>query len=121
MFTKEVIERFQNPRNIGKLKDYNAKGKSGDAKCSDIIELYVKFSEKKVEEIKFMVFGCPGAVSTTDAFIDIAKGKSIGQALKITQEDISKELNGLPMEYMHCSKLAIRAFRNAAEEYKKNV
>ena len=119
MFTEEALNRFRNPKNAGKLKDYNGKGKSGDPECSDVIEMFVKFKEDKVIDAKFMVFGCPGAVSTTDAFIDLIKQKSIAEALKITEEDISNALGGLPVEHMHCSNLPIESFRKAVEDFSK--
>jgi len=119
MFTEETLKRFRNPRNAGELKDYNGKGRSGDPECSDVIELYVQFSDNKIIDAKFKVFGCPGAVSTTDAFIDLIKGKTIEEALKITEKDISDDLGGLPIEHMHCSNLSIEAFRKAVEDYRK--
>lgn len=119
MFTEEALNRFRNPKNAGKLKDYNGSGKSGDPECSDVIELFVKFGDNKVIDAKFKVFGCPGAVSTTDAFIDIIRGKTIAEALKITEKDISDALGGLPIEHMHCSNLSIEAFRKAVKDYQK--
>jgi nitrogen fixation NifU-like protein len=117
MFTEEALKRFRNPRNAGELKDSNGKGKSGDPECSDVIELYVKFKSNKVADAKFKVFGCPGAVSTTDCFIDMIKGKNIEDALKITEEDIADELGGLPVTHLHCSNLSIEAFKKAVEDY----
>ena len=118
MFTEEALERFRNPKNAGELKDYNGKGKSGDPECSDVIEMFVKFEGNKVIDAKFKVFGCPGAVSTTDMFIDIIKGKDINEALKITEENISDVLGGLPTSHMHCSNLSMEAFRKAVKVYK---
>jgi nitrogen fixation NifU-like protein len=118
MFTEEVLERFKNPQNTGELKNYNGRGKVGDAECSDVIELFIRFSENKIEDAKFKVFGCPGAISTTDVFIDLMKGKSIEQALAITEKDISDALGGLPTSHMHCSNLSMEAFKNALKEYK---
>ncbi|MCK5282120.1 MAG: iron-sulfur cluster assembly scaffold protein [Nanoarchaeota archaeon] len=120
MFTEEALKRFRNPKNAGKLKDYNGKGKSGDPECSDVIEMFVKFNNDKVINAKFKVFGCPGAVSTTDAFIDMIKGKTINEASRITEEDIADELGGLPVTHMHCSNLSIEAFEKAVQDYRKN-
>jgi len=117
MFTEEVLKRFRNPKNAGELKDYNGKGISGDPKCSDVIELYVKFNNNKVIDAKFKVFGCPGAVSTIDVFIDLIKGKNIEEGLKITEEQISNALGGLPTSHKHCSSLPLEAFRKAVEKY----
>jgi nitrogen fixation NifU-like protein len=119
MFTEEVLERFKNPKNTGELKNYNGRGKAGDAECSDVIELFIRFSNNKIEDAKFKVFGCPGAISTTDVFIDLMKGKSIEQALAITEKDISDALGGLPTSHMHCSNLSMEAFKKALKEYKE--
>ena len=121
MYTPEVIERFRNPKNAGKLKNFNGLGKAGDPECSDMIELMVLFGRGIVKNAKFLVFGCPGAISTTDAFIDLAKGKTIEQALNISQREISDLLGGLPLAHMHCSKLPIEAFRNAVEDYNSKI
>jgi nitrogen fixation protein NifU and related proteins len=119
MFTEEALERFRNPKNAGELKDYNGKGKSGDPDCSDVIELYVKFKKDMVLDAKFKVFGCPGAVSTTDIFIDLIKGKTIKHAIGIKEEQISDALGGLPTSHMHCSNLPMEAFKKAVDDYKK--
>jgi len=119
MFTEEALKRFRNPKNAGKLEDYNGKGESGDPKCSDVIEMFVKFNGERVIDARFKVFGCPGAVSTTDAFIDLIKRKPIAEALEVTEKDISDALGGLPVEHMHCSNLSIEAFRKAVEVYRK--
>jgi nitrogen fixation NifU-like protein len=120
MFTKEVLTRFENPRNVGELDNFNAKGVAGDPKCSDSIVMSLKLTEEVVEDAKFKVFGCPGAIATTDVFIDLIKGKTIEEALKITEKDISAALGGLPTEHMHCTNLSIEAFRKAVEYYRKN-
>ena len=119
MFTEEALKRFRNPKNAGYLRDYNGKGESGDPECSDVIELFVKFGDNKIIDVKFKVFGCPGAVSTTDAFIDLIKRKTIEEALKITEDDIADALGGLPVTHMHCSNLSIEAFRKAVDDYRK--
>ena len=117
MYPPEVMNRFRNPKNAGKLKRYNGRGKAGDPDCSDVIERCVLFEKEFVKDAKFKVYGCPGAISTTDAFIDLAKGKAIEQALKISEYEISNLLGGLPLTHMHCSKLPIEAFRNALGDY----
>jgi nitrogen fixation NifU-like protein len=118
MYTPEVIERFKNPKNAGQLKKFNGLGKAGDPDCSDVIELNILFEKGIIKDAKFKVYGCPGAISTTDAFIDLAKGKTIERALKISEEEISDLLGGLPLSHMHFSKLPIEAFKNALEDYK---
>jgi len=117
MFTKEVMKRFRNPKNAGKLKDYNASGESGNPKCSDVIQMFIKFSGDVVADARFRVYGCPGAISTTDVFIDMIRGKTIQEALGITEKNISEALGGLPTSHMHCSNLPMEAFRNAVKGY----
>ena len=119
MFTKEVLARFENPRNTGELDKFNAQGTAGDPNCSDSIEMKMRFNLGIVEDAKFKVFGCPGAIATTDVFIDLIKGKTIEEALKIAEKDISDALGGLPTEHMHCSNLSIEAFRKAVEDFRK--
>jgi nitrogen fixation NifU-like protein len=121
MYPPEVLKRFKNPKNAGELKRANGIGKAGDPDCSDVIEMRVLIKDGIVKDAKFLVFGCPGAISTTDAFIDLAKGKTIEQALKISQEEISELLGGLPVSHMHCSRLPIDAFRQAVEDHKKGL
>ncbi len=121
MYTPEVIERFKNPKNAGQLKKFNGIGKAGDPDCSDVIELSVLFANEIVKNAKFKVYGCPGAISTTDAFIDLAKGKTIEQALKISEDEISELLGGLPLSHMHCSKLPIEAFKKALGDYQSKI
>ncbi|MBW2992858.1 iron-sulfur cluster assembly scaffold protein [Candidatus Woesearchaeota archaeon] len=117
MFTEEVMKRFKNPQNTGELEDYNGLGEAGDPKCSDMIQIFIKFKDNKVVDAKFKVFGCPGAISTTDVFIDLIKGEKIVDALLITEEKISDALGGLPTEHMHCSHLPMEAFRKAVMDY----
>jgi NifU-like protein involved in Fe-S cluster formation len=117
MFTKEVIKRFKNPNNAGDLKTFNGLGTAGDPGCSDVVEIKIQFLNNRIKNAKFKVFGCPGAVSTTDVFIDMIKGKTIEEALSIKEEDIARALGGLPVESMHCSHLPMEAFRNAKNDY----
>jgi len=121
MYTPEVIKRFKNPKNAGKLKKVNGVGKAGDPDCSDVIEINIFFENDLVKDAKFKVYGCPGAISTTDAFIDLAKGKTITQVLNISQKEISELLGGLPLSHMHCSSLPIEAFQNALKDYKSKI
>jgi nitrogen fixation NifU-like protein len=119
MLTPQAIERFKNPKNAGDLKKYDAMAKAGDPSCSDVIIMKVKFKGDYVEDARFKVFGCPGAVSTTDVFIDMAKGKKIDEALKITDDNVSDALGGLPTAYMHCSNLSMEAFQKCVNKYRK--
>ncbi|MBD3164212.1 iron-sulfur cluster assembly scaffold protein [Candidatus Woesearchaeota archaeon] len=121
MFTKEALKRFRNPKNTGKLKDFDAEGKAGDPECSDLVHMQVKFHRDKVIDAKFKVFGCPGAIATTDVFIDMIKGRPIEYAFGITENNIADALGGLPVTHLHCSNLSIEAFRKAVEDYKNGL
>jgi nitrogen fixation protein NifU and related proteins len=121
MFTEEVLKRFKNPNNAGDLKTFNGLGTAGDPGCSDVVEIKIQFVNGRIKNAKFKVFGCPGAVSTTDVFIDMIKGKTIEDALGIKEEAIAHALGGLPVESMHCSHLPMEAFRNAKKNYENSI
>ena len=121
MFNKEIMRRFLSPKNIGELEDSDAKGRTGDPSCSDVVEIFVKFKKEIVHDAKFKVFGCPGAISTTDVFIDLIKDKKIDEALKISEEDIYSRIGGIPNSYAHCSSLPIKAFKKAVKEYREKL
>lgn len=118
MFTVEVMKRFKNPHNAGDLKMFNALGTAGDLGCSDVVEIKLHVVNGRIKNAKFKVFGCPGAVSTTDVFIDMIKGKTIEEALDITEDAIARTLGELPAESMHCAHLPMEAFRKSIEDYK---
>jgi len=121
MFTDEVMKRFKNPNNAGDLKTFNGLGTAGDPGCSDVVELKVHVVKGRIKNAKFKVFGCPGAVSTTDLFIDMIKEKTIEEALRITEDAIARALGGLPVESMHCAHLPMEAFRKSIEDYKHTL
>ncbi len=118
MFTEKALAHFRNPTNAGDLKKANACGKAGDPGCSDVVELKLLIQADTIVDARFKVFGCPGAIATTDCFIDMIKGKKIDDALKISDEDIADELGGLPITHLHCSNLSIEAFKRAVNSYK---
>ena len=118
MFNDEVMKRFKNPNNAGDLKIFNGRGIAGDPGCSDVVDIKIVFENGRIKNACFKVFGCPGAVSATDVFIDLIKGKTIKEALRVKEEDIAHALGGLPIESMHCTHLPTEAFRNAVKVYK---
>jgi NifU-like protein involved in Fe-S cluster formation len=118
-FTDEVMRRFTQPKNAGDLQTVNGRGKAGDPSCSDVVELQIYFQDNRIKNAKFKVFGCPAAVATADVFIERIKGKTINEALNITEEDITGMLGGLPAESHHCVHLPMEAFRNAKEDYER--
>ena len=118
IYSKKVIEHFQNPHNYGRIKDADGIGKAGNPICGDVLYLYIKVGENEViKDIKFETFGCAAAISTSSVVTDLAKGKTIKEALKIDSARIVKSLGGLPSIKHHCSLLAIDALRSAIRDY----
>ncbi len=111
------MKRFKNPNNAGDLDTFNGRGTAGDPGCSDVVDIKIEFVNGRIKNACFKVFGCPGAVSATDVFIDLIKGKTIKEALRVKEEDIAHALGGLPIESMHCTHLPTEAFRKAIEDY----
>ncbi|MEA3414488.1 MAG: iron-sulfur cluster assembly scaffold protein [Nanoarchaeota archaeon] len=118
-YSKKVMENFLNPKNFGKIKNPDARGKAGSPACGDIMEmsLLVDKKTKKIKEIKFQTFGCAAAIATTSILTQMIKGKTISQAKKITMKDIAKKLKGLPQIKMHCSTLSILTLKKTIENY----
>jgi len=118
-YTKEVIDHFTKPRNLGELKNPDAIGTVGNPTCGDVLKLYLKIDKKtkKIKDIKFQTFGCAAAIATSSMITELAKGKTLDRAKKITNADVAEKLKGLPPIKMHCSNLAADALRKAIEEY----
>lgn len=117
-YSEKVLDHFRNPRNVGALKGKNvAKGKVGNPVCGDLMEFTIKVKDKRIHDIKFKTFGCGSAVATASMITELAKGKTIEEALKITRKDVADELDGLPPIKMHCSNLAADALRDAIKNY----
>lgn len=119
MYTKKVIETFKNPHNVGEMKDPDGYGKVGNASCGDVMEMFLRVKEGKIEDIKFKTFGCAAAISTSSIMTDLAKGKTLEEAEKISKADIAGELGGLPPVKMHCSVLATEALEAAIKDYRE--
>lgn len=118
MYSKTVIDRFQNPRNAGGMHGANAIGQVGNAACGDIMKMYLKINNNGViENAKFKTFGCCAAIASTDMACDLIKGKTIEEALKVTNKDVLKLLGELPPHKIHCSILAEESIRAAVEDY----
>ncbi len=122
MYSEKVLDHFRNPRNVGELEDADGVGTVGNPVCGDMMSIYIKVKEDKIEDIKFRTFGCGAAIATTSMTTELAKGKTLDEALKITRQDVADELGGLPPVKMHCSNLAADALHEAIEDYrgKKN-
>jgi len=111
------MEHFRNPRNVGEIADADGEGTVGNPVCGDLMTLYIKIHDGKLEDIKFKTFGCAAAISTSSMITELAKGKSIEEAVKITRNDVADALEGLPPIKMHCSNLAADALRAAIYNY----
>ena len=123
MYTKKVIEHFANPHNCGKIKSADGMGKVGNPVCGDIMKVYIKIDKKKnmIEDIKFETLGCAAAIATSSMITDLAKGKTLDEAMKITNKNVAESLEGLPPMKMHCSNLAADALHRAIEDYKNSA
>ncbi|NLD47347.1 MAG: iron-sulfur cluster assembly scaffold protein [Clostridiaceae bacterium] len=121
-YTDLVIEHFMCPRNVGSMKDADGEGSCGDPGCGDSLTIYIKVKNDVIEDISFLVFGCAAAIATSSMTTELAKGKIIEEALKLTDDDVIEALGGLPENKKHCSNLGIQTLRNAIEDYisKKN-
>ncbi len=120
MYSKTVIDRFQNPRNAGGMHGANAIGQVGNAACGDIMKMYLKIDDKGlIENAKFKTFGCCAAIASTDVACDLVKGKTIDEALKVSNRDVLEILGEVPQHKIHCSVLAEESIRAAIEDYYK--
>jgi len=118
-YSKKVMEHFMNPRNIGVIKNPDGYGKVGNPVCGDVMEIFIKVKDDIITDIKFKTFGCGSAIATSSMVTELAKGKHIDEALKMTRDDVADELDGLPPQKMHCSNLAADALHEAIKDYKK--
>jgi nitrogen fixation protein NifU and related proteins len=117
MYTEKVMEHFSNPRNVGEIDNADGVGEVGNMKCGDIMRIYIKVNESDIiEDVKFRTFGCGAAIATSSVVTEMVKGKTIEEALKITNNQVAEELGGLPPNKMHCSNLAADALHKAIED-----
>ena len=117
-YSKKVMEHFTNPKNVGVIENADGYGKVGNPVCGDLMEIYIKVKDDIITDIKFKTFGCGSAIATSSMVTELAKGKNLDQALKITRGDVANELDGLPAQKMHCSNLAADALHEAIKDYK---
>ncbi len=118
MYSEKVIEHFTNPRNVGEIEDANGIGEVGNPVCGDTTKISLIVEDNIIKDIKFKTFGCGAAIASSSMLTEMAKGKTIEEAIKITNEDVAKMLDGLPPQKMHCSNLAADAMHAAIEDYK---
>ena len=111
------MDHFRNPRNVGVIEDANGIGEVGNAKCGDIMKMYLKIENDIVEDVKFETFGCGSAIASSSMATEMIKGKPVSEAMKVTNQAVAEALDGLPDYKMHCSVLAEEAIRSAIEDY----
>ena len=118
-YSKKVMDHFLNPRNVGEMKDADGIGEAGNPVCGDIMRMYIKVKDNVITDIKFLTYGCGAAVATSSMVTEMVKGKTIEEALKITNKQVAEALDGLPPIKMHCSLLAEEGIKAAIDDYKK--
>ncbi len=122
MYNEKVMDHFSNPRNVGEIEDPSGVGEVGNPSCGDIMRISIKVNnEGIIEDIKFKTFGCGAAVATSSIVTEMVKGKTLDEALQITNKAVAEELGGLPPQKMHCSNLAADALHKAIEDYKQRL
>ncbi len=117
LYSEKVMEHFRNPRNVGEMENPDGIGNAGNPVCGDIMELYIKVNDSTIVDAKFKTFGCGAAIATSSMVTEMVKGKSIAEALEISNRTVAEALDGLPPLKMHCSVLAEEALKSAIEDY----
>lgn len=118
-YSQKVMDHFMNPRNIGEIPDADGVGQVGNPVCGDIMKMYLKIENNVITDVKFKTFGCGAAVATSSMATELIKGKTVEEALEITNKAVAEALDGLPPIKMHCSNLAEQAIKAAIEDYRK--
>lgn len=121
MYSKKVMAHFMDPRNVGEIPDADGVGTVGNPVCGDLMTMYIKVKDNRLEDVKFKTFGCGAAIATSSMTTELAKGKTLEEALKITRSDVAEALDGLPPVKMHCSNLAADALTAAIKDYLTKV
>lgn len=117
MYSEKVLDHFTNPRNVGEISDADGVGQVGNPKCGDIMKMYLKIEDNIIVDAKFKTFGCGAAVATSSMATELVRGKTVDEALQITNKAVAEALDGLPPVKMHCSNLAEEAIRAAIDDY----
>jgi len=120
-YSEQVMEHFRNPRNVGELDNPDGVGEVGNPSCGDIMTFYIKVKDDKIDDVKFMTFGCGAAIAVSSMISELAKGKPVDEAEAITNKSVAEALGGLPKNKMHCSNLGADALRAAILSYKEKV
>jgi nitrogen fixation NifU-like protein len=119
MYSKKVMDHFQNPRNMGEIPDADGIGTVGNPVCGDLMNIYIKVEDNRIIDIKFKTFGCGAAIATSSMTTELAKGKTLDEAMKLTRTNVADSLGGLPPVKMHCSNLAADGLHEAIKDYRK--
>lgn len=121
MYSEKVMDHFAHPRNVGEIENANAVGEVGNAVCGDIMKIYMDIEDNIIKDVKFKTFGCGAAIATSSMATEMVKGKTVDEALKLTNKAVMEALDGLPPEKIHCSVLAEQAIQAALEDYSKKT
>ena len=119
MYSEKVMEHFRNPHNVGEIPDADGVGTVGNPVCGDMMTIYIKVKDNRIANIKFKTFGCGAAVATSSMITELAKNKTLEDALKVNRQNVADSLGGLPPIKMHCSNLAADALHEAIKDYQK--
>jgi nitrogen fixation NifU-like protein len=119
MYTETVMDHFMNPRNVGTLSEPDGVGLEGNPVCGDLMKIFIKVDDGRIDDIKFQTFGCGAAIATSSMVTEMVRGKSLVEALSITNKAVAEALGGLPTNKMHCSNLAADALHKAIEDYQE--
>ena len=119
LYSEKVMDHFRNPRNVGVIEDANGVGEVGNAKCGDIMKMYLKIEDDVIQDVKFETFGCGSAIASSSMATELIKGKPVSEAMQLTNKAVAEALDGLPDYKMHCSVLAEEAIQAALDDYKK--
>ncbi len=121
LYSEKVMDHFRNPRNVGVIEDANGIGEVGNARCGDIMKMYLKIEDDIVQDVKFETFGCGSAIASSSMATELIKGKPVSEVRKLTNQAVAEALDGLPDYKMHCSVLAEEAIHSALEDYQKRT
>ena len=120
-YNEKVMQHFMNPHNVGEIENADGVGQVGNPVCGDMMTFNIKFKDNIIDDVKFKTFGCGAAIAVSSMVSDIAKGKTLEEALKITNKDVANELGGLPKNKMHCSNLGADALHAAIKDYQEKI
>ena len=118
LYSEKVMDHFRNPRNVGVIEDANGIGEVGNAKCGDIMKMYLKIEDDIIQDVKFETFGCGSAIASSSMATELIKGKPVSEAMQLTNKAVAEALDGLPAYKMHCSVLAEEAIRKALDDWR---